>query len=95
MGLYALLGDCMARQLGKGSEPCSGKPAMSAPAWKSRTTKLQTYGALYLLNRCFEATLLSFERLEQLRLFRPEYLNEYILILERLRLERLLEPTKS
>ena len=58
---------------------------MSAPMWKPRTTKLQTYEALYLLNRCFEATLVSFERLEQLRLFRSEYLNEYTVILEHLR----------
>ena len=43
---------------------------MSAPIWKPRATKLQTYEALYVLNRCFEATLLSFERLAQLRFFR-------------------------
>ena len=58
---------------------------MSAPIWKPRATKLQTYEALYLLNRCFEATLLSFERLAQLRFFPADNLNEYTVILEHLR----------
>ena len=58
---------------------------MSDPTRKPRTRKLQSYEALYLLNRCFEATLLSFKRLEQLRLFSLAYLNEYTVILELLR----------
>ncbi len=52
------------------------------PIWKSLPTKPRAYEALYLLNRCFEATLLSLERLEGLGLFRLEYLNEYKVVLE-------------
>ena len=38
--------------------------------WQFRPTKLHAYEALQTLNRCFEATLLSLERLEHLGLFR-------------------------
>ena len=58
---------------------------MNSPVWKPRATKLQTYEALYVLNRCFEATLLGLERLQQLRLFGEEHLNEYKATLEYLR----------
>src|SRR5262245_19626861 len=42
--------------------------------WQFRPTKLHAYEALQTLNRCFEATLLSLERLEHLGLFRQEFL---------------------
>ncbi len=58
---------------------------MNSLVWKPRTTKLQTYEALYVLNRCFEATLLGLERLEQLRLFGEEHLKECKATLECLR----------
>src|SRR5215468_3746710 len=45
-------------------------------------TKLHAYEALQTLNRCFEATLLSLERLEHLGLFRLEFLNAYRVTLE-------------
>src|SRR5262249_48070691 len=38
--------------------------------------------ALQTMNRCFEATLLSLERLEHLGLFRLEFLNAYRVTLE-------------
>ena len=47
-----------------------------------RPTKLHAYEALQTLNRCFEATLLSLERLEHLGLFRLEFLNAYRVTLE-------------
>ena len=50
--------------------------------WQFRPTKLHAYEALQTLNRCFEATLLSLQRLEQLGLFRLEYLNAYRVTLE-------------
>ena len=53
--------------------------------WKSLPTKPRAYEALHLLNRCFEATLLSLERLEGLGLFRLEYLSEYKVRLEHMR----------
>jgi molecular chaperone DnaK (HSP70) len=40
-----------------------------------------------LLNRCFEATLLSLERLEGLGIFRLESLNEYKVVLAHARAE--------
>jgi hypothetical protein len=57
------------------------------PIWKTLPTKPRAYEALYLLNRCFEATLLSLERLEGLGLFRLEPLNGYKVILEHTRAE--------
>ena len=57
------------------------------PIWKSLPTKPRAYEALYLLNRCFEATLLSLERLEDLGLFRLQYLHEYKVVLEHTRAE--------
>jgi len=53
--------------------------------WKSLPTKPRAYEALHLLNRCFEATLLSLERLESLGLFRLEYLSAFKVKLEHLR----------
>jgi len=55
------------------------------PIWRSLATKPRAYEALHLLNRCFEATLLSLERLEGLGMFRLECLNEYKVILEHAR----------
>ena len=63
----------------------SGEAALNDIVWKPRTTKLQTYEAFYLLNSSFEATLLSFERLAQVGLFRTDVLREYTVILEHLR----------
>jgi hypothetical protein len=57
------------------------------PIWKSLATKPRAYEALHLLNRCFEATLLSLERLEGLGIFRLESLNEYKVVLEHARAE--------
>lgn len=51
-------------------------------SWQFRPTKLQAYSALQTMNRCFAATLLSLERLEQLGLFRQEYLNAYKVTLQ-------------
>ena len=50
--------------------------------WQFRPTKLHAYEALQTMNRCFEATLLSLERLEHLGLFRQEFLNAYRVTLE-------------
>ena len=50
--------------------------------WQLRPTKLQAYDALQALNRCFEATLLSFERLDHLGLFRQEFLTAYRITVE-------------
>lgn len=55
--------------------------------WKPHPTKLRAYEAVHWLNRCFEATLLSLERLEQLGIFRLEYLNEYKVRIEHTRSE--------
>src|SRR5438309_6962582 len=68
-----------------------GRSAMNAPEtppiWRPLPTKLRAYEAVYWLNRAFEATLLSFERLEQLGIFRLEYLNEYKVRVEHTRAE--------
>ena len=50
--------------------------------WQFRPTKLHAYEALQTLNRCFEATLLSLERLDDLGLFRQDFLNAYRVTLE-------------
>lgn len=55
---------------------------MSIAPWHLRPTKLHAYEALQTMNRCFEATLLSLERLEHLGLFRLEFLNDYRVTLE-------------
>src|SRR5215510_16482710 len=52
-----------------------GNPPLSN--WQLRPNKLHAYEALQTLNRCFEATLLSLERLEHLGLFRQDFLNAY------------------
>jgi len=49
--------------------------------------KLRLYLALYNLNRGFEATLLSLERLEHLGMFRLENLNAFKVTLEHTRAE--------
>ena len=53
--------------------------------WRPLPNKLRAYEAVYWLNRSFEATLLSLERLEQLGIFRLEYLNEYKVRIEHTR----------
>jgi hypothetical protein len=67
----------------------SGRSAMSSanltPIWKPLPAKLRAYEAVYWLNRSFQATLLSLERLEQLGIFRLEYLNEYKVRIEHTR----------
>lgn len=55
------------------------------PIWRPLPAKLRAYEAVYWLNRSFEATLLSLERLEQLGIFRLEYLNEYKVRIEHTR----------
>lgn len=57
-----------------------GTPPLSN--WQFRPTKLHAYEALQIMNRCFEATLVSLERLEHLGLFRLEFLNAYRVTLE-------------
>ena len=58
---------------------------MNAPFWKPLPAKLRLYEALYSLNRGFEATLLSVERLENLGMFRPENLNALKVTIEHTR----------
>ncbi|HLJ28013.1 MAG TPA: hypothetical protein VKY85_14985 [Candidatus Angelobacter sp.] len=60
-----------------------GNPPLSN--WQFRPIKLRAYEALHTLNRCFEATLLSFQHLEQLGVFRPEFLNGFKVTLEHTR----------
>jgi hypothetical protein len=60
---------------------------MNAPIWKPLPAKLRLYEALYSLNRGFEATLLSLERLEHLGMFRLENLNALKVALEHTRAE--------
>ena len=50
--------------------------------WQFRPTKLRAYEALETLNRCFEATLLSLERMDHLGIFRQEFLNAYRITVE-------------
>ncbi|HLJ29496.1 MAG TPA: hypothetical protein VKY85_22495 [Candidatus Angelobacter sp.] len=50
--------------------------------WQLRPTKLRAYEALQTMNRCFEATILSLERLDQLNVFLAEFLNAYKVTLE-------------
>jgi hypothetical protein len=57
------------------------------PIRRPLPTKLRAYEAVYWLNRSFEATLLSLERLERLGMFRLEYLNEYKVRIEHTRAE--------
>jgi hypothetical protein len=58
---------------------------MSAPLWKPLPTKTRVYESLYALNRGFEITLLSLERLERLGMFRLEHLNAFKVSLEHTR----------
>jgi len=58
---------------------------MNAPFWRPLPAKLQLYEALYSLNRGFEATLSSLERLEHLGMFRLENLNAFKVALEHTR----------
>ncbi len=60
---------------------------MNAPLWRPLPDKTQIYESLYALNRGFEITLLSLERLERLGLFRREHLNAFKVSLERIRAE--------
>jgi len=63
--------------------------------WQLRPTKLHAYEALQTMNRCFEATLLSLERLEHLGLFRLEFLNAYRVTLEYTRAQANEELTQT
>jgi hypothetical protein len=58
---------------------------MNAQFWKPLPTKLRLYEALYSLNRGFEATLLSLERLEHLGVFSLENLNAFKVTVEHTR----------
>ncbi len=58
---------------------------MNAPFWRPLPAKLRLYEALYSLNRGFEATLASLERLEHLGMFRLENLNAFKVALEHTR----------
>src|SRR5437879_3519731 len=60
---------------------------MNVPFWKPLPAKLQLYEALYSLNRGFEATLMSLERLEHLGMFPLENLNALKVALEHTRAE--------
>jgi hypothetical protein len=61
--------------------------AQTPTIWKSLPTKLRAYEGIYWLNRSFEATLLSLERLERLGMFRLESINEFRVRLEHTRAE--------
>ncbi len=58
---------------------------MNAPLWKPLPSKTRVYESLYALNRGFEITLLSLERLERLGMFRLEELNAFKVSLEHTR----------
>lgn len=58
---------------------------MNAPLWKPLPTKTRVYESLYALNRGFEITLISLERLERLGMFRLEHLNAFKVSLEHTR----------
>ncbi len=58
---------------------------MSAAFWKPLPSKTRLYESLYALNRGFEITLLSLERLERLGMFRLEELNAFKVALEHTR----------
>ena len=60
---------------------------MNAPFYKSLPTKTRVYESLYALHRGFEITLLSFEQMEHLEMFRGEHLNVFKVSLERTRAE--------
>lgn len=60
---------------------------MNVPFYKPLPTKTRVYESLYALNRGFEITLLSFEQLERLGMFRGEHLNGFKVSLERTRAE--------
>ena len=59
--------------------------AMSGPFWRPQPSKTRLYESLYLMNRGFEITLQSLERLEQQGMFRLEYLNAFKVSLEHIR----------
>ena len=60
---------------------------MNTLFWRPLPAKLRLYEALYSLNRGFEDTLVSLERLEHLGMFRLEHLNAFKVTLERTRAE--------
>src|SRR5262245_36337135 len=55
------------------------------PFWKPLPAKTRLYESLYALNRGFEFTLLSLERLEQFGMFELDFLNAYKVSLELIR----------
>ena len=58
---------------------------MNGPTWRPQLQKLHIYEGIFNLNRAFQATLLSLERLENLGFFRSEYLNACKIELEHTR----------
>jgi hypothetical protein len=60
---------------------------MNTPFWRPLPAKLRLYEALYALNRGFEDTLVSLERLEHLGIFRLDHLNAFKVAIERTRAE--------
>src|SRR5579859_6215767 len=60
---------------------------LSRSKLETGNSKLLLYESLYALNRGFEITLLSLERLERLGMFRLEHLNAFKVALERTRAE--------
>ena len=60
---------------------------MNAPFWRPLPAKTRLYEALYSLNRGFEDTLSSLDRLEHLGMFRLEQLNAFKVALEYTRAE--------
>lgn len=63
--------------------------------WRPFPARLRAYEAVYWLNRGFEATLLSLERLERLGIFSLEYLNEYKVRIEHTRAQANEELTET
>jgi hypothetical protein len=68
--------------VGTGGLPFVVKRSM---LWVPRSFRRFCYEGIYNLNRAFHATLLCFERLENLGFFRAEYLNAYKIELEHTR----------
>ena len=74
------------------------EPPDIAYVWRAHPTKLRAYEAVYWLNRSFQATLASLERLERVGIFRLGWLNEFKVRVEHLRAdtnEELLDTLQS
>src|SRR5262249_7876562 len=59
--------------------------SMNAPFWRPLPAKTRLYDSLDAMNRGFEFTLLSLERLEHVGMFELEFLNAYKVSLEHIR----------